>query len=140
MQDASMIVWPVILQVLLTFAAYVVLGRRRFAAVKRGDAKPIEYKYGTGGPNYVMLATRNVANQFELPVLFYVLVILLIVLGEVNSFQVVMAWLFVAARYIHAYGHMQDILKPRFIGFFASLFACLAMWIGFAAQISLSVI
>ena len=43
----------------------------------------------------------NLANQFELPVLFYALVVLLIAFGKVTMFDVVAAWVFVAGRVIH---------------------------------------
>ena len=135
MQDASQILWPVFLQVLLTFAVYVVLARRRFGSVKRGEHKLSEFKYGTGGANHILLATRNLANQFELPVLFYTLVVVLIVTAEVTTLQVVLAWVFVVSRYIHAFGHVQDILKPRLYGFFAGLGVMALMWLIFALQI-----
>jgi hypothetical protein len=45
--------------------------------------------------------TRNLANQFELPVIFYAAVILLIALGEVATVDIVAAWMFVAGRIAH---------------------------------------
>ena len=44
---------------------------------------------------------RNLANQFELPVIFYALVVLLVALGKVTMFDVIAAWVFVAGRVIH---------------------------------------
>ena len=137
MGNAAIILWPVILQAFLTFCGYLVLGRRRFGSVKRGEARLKEYKFGGGGPERVQLASRHVANQFELPVLFYAVVAFALITGEVSAYLVVLAWLFVASRYVHAFGHLQDILKPRLYGFFASLFFCFLMWLGLAIQISL---
>jgi hypothetical protein len=45
--------------------------------------------------------TRNLGNQFELPVIFYALVVLLVALGKVTMFDVAAAWVFVAGRVIH---------------------------------------
>ena len=45
--------------------------------------------------------TRNLANQFELPVIFYAVVVLLVATHNVTLTDVVAAWAFVAGRVIH---------------------------------------
>jgi hypothetical protein len=45
-------------------------------------------------------------NQFQLPVLFYVLTILAIITKDADTLFVVMAWIFVLARIAHAYVHI----------------------------------
>ena len=44
----------------------------------------------------------NLANQFELPVVFYAAVVLLIAMNKVTTIDVIAAWLFVAGRVIHS--------------------------------------
>jgi hypothetical protein len=56
---------------------------------------------GQDEPLHVARITRNLANQFELPAVFYALVVLLIALGNVTMFDVVAAWVFVVGRVIH---------------------------------------
>ncbi len=45
---------------------------------------------------------RNLSNQFELPVIFYALVILLLVFNRVGALDVIAAWVFVADRVAHS--------------------------------------
>jgi hypothetical protein len=52
-----------------------------------------------------MKINNNIRNQFELPVLFYVLTIVLWRLGETGTLALMVAWLFVASRIAHAYVH-----------------------------------
>ena len=47
-------------------------------------------------------------NQLELPVLFYVLTILAIVTRHADLPFVVLAWIFVASRLVHAYIHVTN--------------------------------
>jgi hypothetical protein len=56
---------------------------------------------GRDEPLEVARITRNLANQFELPAIFYALVVLLVALGKVTVVDVVAAWVFVAGRVIH---------------------------------------
>ena len=60
-------------------------------------------------PNWPKRATQVAncfQNQFELPVLFYVLTILAIMTRHADFLFVVMAWIFVLTRLVHAYVHV----------------------------------
>ena len=69
--NQTLIFWPIFAQVLLTFVAYLVMSKRRIAAVKAGEARARDFEVPRD-PERSATAARNVANQFELPVLFYV--------------------------------------------------------------------
>ena len=56
---------------------------------------------GRNEPAEVARITRNLANQFELPVIFYAIVMLLVVIGRVSAIDVLAAWVFVAGRVAH---------------------------------------
>src|SRR6187402_3475663 len=62
-------------------------------------------KYGSFArgeePHAVARITRNLANQFELPVIFYAVVVLLVATRTVATIDVVAAWVFVAGRVVH---------------------------------------
>lgn len=73
----------------------------RLRAVMRGEVEYSCYVTSRDEPREVARVTRNLSNQFELPSVFYVLVVLLIALGRVNAVDVVAAWLFVAGRIVH---------------------------------------
>ncbi|MGB9365451.1 MAG: MAPEG family protein [Xanthobacteraceae bacterium] len=52
-------------------------------------------------PHHVARIAYNLANQFELPVIFYAAVVLLIATNEVTTIDLIAAWFFVAGRVIH---------------------------------------
>jgi hypothetical protein len=52
------------------------------------------------------------ANQFELPILFYVLTILAWVTRDADLIFVVLAWIFVIFRYLQAYVHVTSNRVP----------------------------
>jgi hypothetical protein len=53
-------------------------------------------------PHHVARITYNLANQFELPVIFYAAVVLLIATNNVMTVDIIAAWIFVAGRVIHS--------------------------------------
>ncbi|WP_158745106.1 MAPEG family protein [Acidisphaera sp. L21] len=96
------ILWPLMAHVALVMALYVALTVMRQAAVKSGMASFATYEFGRDEPPAIARVTRNLANQFELPVLFYVAVILLMQLHAVLWLDVAFGWMFVAGRVIHS--------------------------------------
>jgi hypothetical protein len=85
-------------------------------------------------PDYVVQVNNNIRNQFELPVLFYVLSIVLWLLDAVHDVAIVAATVFVVSRIIHAGIHLSiNAVPPRrhtfTIGWLAVFaLAVLAMW------------
>jgi hypothetical protein len=75
-------------------------------------------------------------NQFEFPILFYILVGFALITRKADLVFVVLSWLFVLSRFVHAYIHVTSNRVPR--RFFAFVFGFLVlaiMWIYFAVQI-----
>jgi hypothetical protein len=101
MTVATSILWPMLAHVGWVFMLYVWLTVARARAVRRGDVEMSGFVLGRDEPIEVARITRNLANQFELPAIFYALVVLLIALGRVTVIDVVAAWVFVAGRVIH---------------------------------------
>src|SRR5882762_7477359 len=75
------------------------LARQR--AVRSGQIESSCFVLGRDEPLEVARITRNLANQFELPLIFYALVVLLVALGQVTLFDVIAAWVFIAGRVAH---------------------------------------
>jgi hypothetical protein len=100
-QPPGMIVWPMLAQFALTMALYVWLTVARKRAVERGETDYTAFVLGYDEPLHVARITRNLANQYELPVLFYALVLLLVTAGDVTMFDVIAAWVFFAGRVLH---------------------------------------
>jgi hypothetical protein len=97
----SSILWPMLAHIGWVFVLYAWLTYARARAVKRGQIDYACFVLGRDEPLEVARITRNLANQFELPAIFYALVVLLVALGQVTLFDVIAAWVFVAGRVAH---------------------------------------
>jgi hypothetical protein len=124
------IFWPVLVQVILTFAIYGLVSIRRVASVKAGTSSMSDYRVPVVEPESSATAIRSLSNQFELPVLFYVCCITLFVLGAVSWPVLVLSWAFVIARIVHAFVHVtSNRVKLRRPIFIAGFVIAAAMWI-----------
>jgi hypothetical protein len=76
------------------------------------------------------LMADNLQNQFELPVLFYVAVLLAIVTEPVSDWFVTLAWVFVISRIAHAAVHVTvNIVIVRLAFFSVGLVTLVLMWL-----------
>jgi hypothetical protein len=96
----SSILWPMLAQIGLTFLLYAWLTVARLRAVQRGEAAFSAFAHGEE-PHHIARITRNLANQFELPVIFYAAVVFLAATKNVTTIDLIAAWVFVAGRVIH---------------------------------------
>ena len=96
----ELLLLPMLAHIAWVFLLYAWLTIARQLAVRRGEVEYGSFARGEE-PHHVARITRNLANQFELPAIFYALVILLVALDRVTIFDVVAAWVFVAGRVIH---------------------------------------
>jgi len=96
------ILWPFLAQIGWTMLLYAWLTVARKQAVDRGEVDYSAFLLGREEPLVPARIARNLANQFELPVIFYALVILLLVLDRVTGVDVIVAWVFVAGRVAHS--------------------------------------
>ncbi|PSO15390.1 hypothetical protein C7G42_28260 [Bradyrhizobium sp. MOS003] len=135
----QMVLLPVFVQVGLTFALLIgmVLARRRTLVAGETKIRDI----ALGEPNWPKGATQIAncyRNQFELPVLFYVLIALALPLRHADLFIVLMSWVFVVTRFAHAGVFVSsNDLGRRSTVWLASVLVLLAMWIYFALKMLL---
>ena len=134
-----MILAPLFVQVLLTFAVMLGMMYFRTTSLQRGETR-VEM-IANREPNWPPKATQfgnAFGNQFELPVLFYVLTILAIETKHADLMFVLLAWVFVALRVLQALTHVTNN-NVRFRGGFfgASAIVLLVMWIIFIVRILL---
>jgi hypothetical protein len=95
------ILWPMLAHIGWVSMLYVWLTVVRQRAVRSGQIESSCFVLGRDEPLEVARITRNLANQFELPLIFYALVVLLVALGQVTLFDVIAAWVFIAGRVAH---------------------------------------
>lgn len=125
------LIYPMLVQIGLAFVVAVLMVRARFAAVAGKQVKIGEIALGNDGwPPAVKAVSNNFSNQFEVPVLFYVICGLAIYLGETGWLMVALAWVYVLARIAHSYVHISSNHVPtRFRVFGISIAALLAMFV-----------
>ncbi|MBV8839098.1 MAG: MAPEG family protein [Alphaproteobacteria bacterium] len=94
------LLWPMLAHMAWVFVLYAWLTFERQRAVRRGE---VEYGVFVRGeePHHIARITRNLANQFELPAIFYALAVLLVATNNVIVIDIIAAWVFVAGRLMH---------------------------------------
>jgi hypothetical protein len=111
--SSNHIFWPVLAQVLLTLVMFIVLGARKAKAIKAGKVNREQAALDNRvWPEYVVKVSNNIANQFEVPMLFYILCVVLYSINAAGTVAIVLAWLFVASRYAHAWVHVGSNYVP----------------------------
>jgi hypothetical protein len=132
------ILWPTIAMAALTFAVGFTLLFQRMGHIKRNPPRPEDFATGGAAMRYfepVEMASNNLRNLFEMPVLFFALVPLLLVTGFAGPAQVALAWAYVALRALHSAIHIgRGPVRRRFLVHLLSTIALMAMWIGFAVR------
>jgi hypothetical protein len=94
------LLWPMLAQISWTFLLYVWLTIVRQRALRSGEVAYSTFAHGEE-PAHIDRVTRNLSNQFELPIIFYAAVVLLTATNNVTTLDIVSAWIFVAGRVIH---------------------------------------
>ena len=137
--SVQMVLLPVFVLVGLTFALLLgMVGARRQALVG-GETKIRDIALGE--PKWPTRATQIgncYRNQFELPLLFYVLIALALPLRHADLFIVLMSWVFVVTRFVHAgiFVTSNDFGR-RSMAWLAGVLVLLAMWVYFALKMLL---
>ncbi len=130
---------PLFVQVALTFVLLFWMAYSRASALKQRQTKLADIALGQ--PNWPAKAqqvSNSYNSQFQLPVLFYVLTALAIITRHADYLFVIMAWLFVLTRIVHAYVHTgTNYVRHRFNAFAAGAVILLIMWVIFAVRILL---
>ncbi|MDE1935137.1 MAPEG family protein [Bradyrhizobium sp.] len=130
---------PVFVQIGLTFALLIgMVSARRTALVSR-ETKIRDIALGQ--PNWPVRTTQIgncYRNQFELPVLFYVLIALALPLRHADLVIVMLSWVFVVTRFVHAGIFVgSNDLGRRSSAWLAGVLVLLVMWVYFALKILL---
>jgi hypothetical protein len=134
-----MILAPLFVQVALTFVLLFAMAFSRMGALKRRETTLADTALGQANwPTRCQQVSNCYNNQFQLPMLFYVLTALVIITRHADYLFVIVAWLFVLTRIVHAYIHTgTNYVRHRFNAFAAGVFILLIMWVIFAVRILL---
>src|SRR6516162_9324048 len=131
---------PLFVQVALTFVLLLWTGNSRVNSLKRKETTVSEIALGQHNwPARIMQIGNSYNNQLQLPVLFYVLVTLAWITRKADLLFVIMSWVFVMSRIVHARIHTTtNDMQVRFYAFVSGAAVLLIMWAIFALRILLS--
>ena len=128
----TLILYPLFAMMLLVVIVVTLLWSLRKNAIR---SKQVSIKFyrsysGDAEPEYNKIVSRHYSNQFEMPMLFYAVVILTFITQHVTTWMIGCAWTYVLCRYIHSYVHLtNNNVIARFGVFLLSGMVLLAMWL-----------
>jgi hypothetical protein len=131
------ILLPVYVQVALTFVLLLWMGSARVGSIRAGEVKVKDIALGERNwPTRILQISNSYHSQFEIPVLFYVLVVLALFTRKADMLFVVMSWMFVTSRLVHAAIHVtSNRVSLRFMAFVVGVLILAIMWIIFGLRV-----
>ena len=135
--SVQMILLPLFVEVILTLVLWSWMAVLRTRDFNSGAVQPDNIALRE--PNWPKRTTQLAnafANQFELPVLFYVLTILEYVTHLAGIVFVVLAWVFVISRLLHAYVHVtSNVVRLRGALYGVGAFVLIIMWVIYIVEV-----
>ena len=137
MTPTQLLLLPAFVHFVLIVYLLTRTGYGRVRAVRTGRLKLHEIDNNKSGhPEAIRNFANNYQNQFELPVLFYVVVSFAMITGLVDSILIGLAWLFVALRVLHSFVQTgKNDIALRFKVFLAGLIGLAGMWTWFGIRL-----
>jgi hypothetical protein len=136
--DVRELVLPLVAMFGVTAVVWMLMVLFRNGAVFFGAASLRYFRdYQAKAPQeWIERPTRAFNNLMQAPTLFYVVALLMIALHNVDASQVLLAWIYVASRTLHAVIHIGFNYVPfRFAVYAVSCITLAVMW----ARLALSV-
>jgi hypothetical protein len=138
MTSQTPILYPAFAMLALVFFVLNRMRSLRFAAVRNREIDAGYYKafQGAEEPEPLRVVSRHFSNLFEMPVLFYVGLLMIYVTHQTTVWLVGCAWLYVVLRYVHSWVHLtNNEVMTRVLVYFASGFVLLVMWATLLVQL-----
>jgi hypothetical protein len=129
MNDA--IFQPALAMVALTLAVWLRMYFSRIGEMKRERVHPqaVATSAQMAARLHDTRAADNFRNLFELPVLFYLALVVAALTAQAGTAVLVLAWLFVALRVVHSAIHCSyNKVMHRFLAYLAGGLALWALW------------
>jgi hypothetical protein len=137
--SVQLVLLPVFVLVGLTFVLLLWMASARTRAVTSREISLNDIALGQ--PNWPERTTQVgncFSNQFELPVLFYILIALALPLHHADLVIVLLSWVFVVTRFAHAGIFVtSNNVRQRGMAWFSGVLVLFAMWLYFALRILL---
>src|ERR1700691_3225696 len=127
--NSTSIFAPFFAMIALTFVVWVYMYARRIPFIIRSKLTPEQLsplELARLSPPAVANPSDNLKNLFELPTVFYALVLFLYVTNHVDTRYVLAAWLFVGFRVLHSAVHCTFNFVPLRFWLYAG--GALSLW------------
>lgn len=131
-------IYPIFAMVTLTFLVWVIAVRQRIKEMKTRKIPPQSIARARDVAEQLQntQALDNFNNLFQMPVLFYVAAILLIVHPTHSTLAQSLGWLYVTLRYAHSFIQItHNTVMHRFYVWTASNIVLATLWIVIGVQI-----
>jgi len=120
---------PFFSMMILTFVVWIYMYARRIPFIQKSNLSPAQLtpiEFARISPPAVANPSDNLKNLFEIPTLFYALVLYLYVTSHVDAMYVTASWIFVVFRVLQSAVHCTiNIIVLRFCLYCLST---LALW------------
>lgn len=134
--DRDLIFIPIVLMVSATIFIYGKLYKTRFSLFKDGIGTVKDYKLNESEPKQSRQINNALRNQFESPVLFYVLCLSAYVSSTVSILLLAIAFIYCILKTFHIRMHTGDnIVMTRMKIFVHSMQVLMAGWTVFVLQL-----
>ena len=137
--SVQVVLLPVFVLVGLTFALLLWMASARTRALTTRQTRLKDIALGQQNwPERVTQIGNCFKNQFELPLLFYILIALALPLRHVDFVLLLLSWVFVVTRFAHAGIFVtSNNMQQRSLAWFAGVLVLFAMWLYFALKMLL---
>ena len=129
--DPRLMWWPAVAMAALTFVVWLRMYFMRVDEMKRERIHPQAVALSAQMAERLKdtRAADNFRNLFELPVLFYLALVVAAQSGQITAITLSLAWLFVALRIAHSAIHCSyNKVYHRFYAYFAGAIALWLLW------------
>jgi len=130
--DSQIILYPLLAMFVLVNLVLLRLGVLRLTAVKSKVVSIGYYKTfrGDDESEKLVATSRNLANLFEMPVLFYLAIVLIFLTKHADMVSLALAWSYVGLRYFHTLVHVTfNHIHLRFAVYALSNFILIVLWL-----------
>ena len=136
MTQTQLLLLPAFVQFALTVYVLTRMGQGRVRAVRSGQVKRSEIDTKTAYSETVQKLANNYQSQFELPALFYAVLVFALATELIDYLLIGLAWAFVGARLVHSFVHTgSNRIATRFKVFVAGLVFLVGMWAWFGLRL-----
>ncbi len=128
--QAHLIFWPMLTVLAIPLFVLILNAKRKAADRKAGTYNADAAIINTAWSLPVVLTSNSLANQFQLPVIFYVLCFIIFNINAVSHLVIFLAWAFALLRWIHAIVHVTtNTISLRFASFLPGVLVLFAIFI-----------